>query len=116
MLKKIIITFSLFIIFMSSVFADISIELSSDKTSAIVNENFTLDIKVKNDWGKDLNIEDIKWIENFNKVSQRNYFTSSNINWVVNLETSLQFVVNWINPWEYSIWPVVLNDWEKKYS
>jgi hypothetical protein len=49
MFKKIIIIISLFIIFISSVFADISVELSSNKTSAIVNEDFTLDIKVKND-------------------------------------------------------------------
>lgn len=116
MFKKIIIIISLFIIFISSVFADISVELSSNKTSAIVNEDFTLDIKVKNDWGKDLNIESIGWIENFNKVSQRNFFSSSNINWVVTIETSLQFVLNWINPWEYIIWPVILNDWENKYS
>lgn len=116
MLKKIITTFLLFTIFIPFVFADTTIELSTDKLSVPVNEDFTLNVKIKNDWSKDLNVESITWIENFNKVSQKSIFNSSNINWVANVETSLQFVLNWINPWEYSLGPVVISDWKNKFS
>jgi len=121
MKKKILKIFSfvwLFLLFVTQTFA-MDANLSVDKNSSSINDLVNLRLKISSSEWWEIRVNEIKWLENFQKVGQSQSQSSSSqivvINWetqsktttTVNLDLQLKPLKNW----EFEIWPAILQSW-----
>lgn len=96
---------------------DVGIALNQREVS--VDDYFTLQIEVQMDDWKDLEVEEIKWLENFELISSSQSQASSTsisvINWkaetISKFVNSINLVLKPLNEWKFLLWPVVIR-WE----
>lgn len=118
MIKKISLLIILFISFFSSIYAfDATISTTKDKIN--LNDYTKLRIQVELRDEKNVEIKEIKWIENFDILSNTQWSSSSSnivvVNWQTKTETkSINYIDLTLSPkkaWNYILWPAVLTDW-----
>ena len=98
--------------------------LSVDKTQADINTPINLTIKINNDKQSDVKITEIKWLENFDIVWQRQFQSSSSQITIINWQTKSITTVNHTlilslqakKAWSYTIWPAILQVWNQTYK
>jgi hypothetical protein len=124
-MKKILLNFvicvSLFIWFLSNIFAfDANLQL--DKTEVNINDYINLRVEISSTEWWEIWITNIEWLEKFDLISQSQSQSSSTsmviINWKTQSETkstiNLDLTLKPKNKWEFTIWPAVLEEWTWK--
>lgn len=119
--KNLFISFSFVIITLSfsQSFALSSASLSIDKQNIDINDNVILNIVIKSDWWSEILIKDIKWMENFEVVSQSQSQSSNSqlevINWKTESKTEISHTLSLKLQakvkWEFEIWPAKIVEW-----
>jgi len=90
---------------------NISMSLASDKPHYDINENIDLTLTIKADQQVQAGVVSIKWVEQFDVVSQSNWTNIENINWAVNVLNQLKILLSAKAAWEYVIWPAQTQVW-----
>lgn len=121
-MRKIILTTSIFLASFFHIYA-FEADLSVDKNHLNINDTFLLQLKIS-DLEKDLNLGEIKWIENFSIISkwtsQRSSSKTVIINWKNERKSNTIITINYTlkakEKWDFVIWPVILSslDWDKE--
>jgi hypothetical protein len=124
-MKKILLNFvicvSLFIWFLSNIFAfDANLQL--DKTEVNINDYINLRVEISSTEWWEIWITNIEWLEKFDLISQSQSQSSSMsmvvINWKTQSETkstiNLDLTLKPKNKWEFTIGPAVLEEWTWK--
>lgn len=106
-MKKIILLLSIFC-FTQTYALTSSLEI--DKNKAQVDERVWLKLTINSWENEQINVKEIKWIENFDILGQSQSSSFSNINWKTNSVIELEFSLSPKKKWNYEIWPIVLND------
>jgi len=108
----------LFLLFVTQTFA-MDANLSVDRNSSSINDLVNLRLEISSSEWWEIRVNEIKWLENFQKVGQSQSQSSSSqivvINWktqsktttTVNLDLQLKPLKNW----EFEIWPAILQSW-----
>lgn len=118
MIKKISLLSILFISFLPNIYAfDATISATKDKIN--LNDYTKLRIQVELKDEKNVEIKEIKWIENFDILSNTQWSSSSSnivvVNWQTKTETkSVNYIDLTLSPkkaWNYILWPAILTDW-----
>ncbi len=107
-MRKLLITFGLFFLLISSCLADSSILLKSNKKIYDIDENIDLNIELKSDENKRFEI-DIKNLDEFVIVSQKQSQRISNINWRQNSIVNFSLWLQAPKKWKYILWPASTN-------
>ena len=120
-MKKIILTL---IIFSSISLKTFALDATLETTNKQIDINNPIDIKLTiesdetDSWA--IEIQNIKWLDNFDIVNQSQYQNSSTsisvIDWKTQKETKiknfLELSLKAKKSWDYTIWPVVIKSWE----
>jgi len=122
-MKKIIALFMMMLLFVSSVFA-FDASLSVDKTTSDINTPIQLTLTINNDQNWQVAVKEIKWLQNFDIVGQRQFQSSSSKVTIINWKTqsvnttvfTLLLSLSAKKGWNYIIWPAVLQVWKKEYK
>jgi len=104
-MKKIILTSLVFLLTIVSVFANTTIDFSSDKKNYNIEDTIHLSIKIDttNTWSTELNIE---WIDDFQVVGQSKRQSQININWNITSSFILQLSLLAQKSWKFTLWPI----------
>ncbi len=113
-IKKIIfliIIFTYFLFLNKIVFAESSLELIISDNEITLEDTFELDVKITADSSLGNSEILINWLNDFYKVSQKNYSSFTSINWKIeNTQTiELSFYPNEV--WEFEIGPAIIWEW-----
>lgn len=122
-MKKIIVWFMVFVFAISNVFA-FDASLSTNTTNANINNPIQLTLKLTIDQNAQVKIKQIKWLENFDVVWQRQFQSSSSQVTIINgqtksVNTTIYTVVLSLSAkkaWNYTIGPAILDVWNKEYK
>ena len=122
-MKKIIVWFMVFVFAISNVFA-FDASLSTNTTNANINNPIQLTLKLTIDQNAQVKIKQIKWLENFDVVWQRQFQSSSSQVTIINgqtksVNTTIYTVVLSLSAkkaWNYTIGPAILEVWNKEYK
>jgi len=126
MLKKIFKIWLILWLFFSVLFNVFAFDakLSLDKTESDINDYVKLRVKINSDMGWNIQITKIKWLENFDIVSQSQSQSSSTsmvvVNWKTqsktNMSINFDLVLKAKKKWKYTIWPAVLKKWKEEIT
>lgn len=117
-MKKII-KISLFIMFLilpSLLFAKTTISLQSNGTEFDINSPITLQANIVPEWWWEISIKWIWWLSWFQIVQQNQSQSYQTINGKTTAQINFILTVKAIAPWEYTIWPIVLQEWTQEVS
>ncbi len=110
MKKLLIIIFSIFLRF-NTVFAELNLILSSDKTNYAFDEvvKISLDLNTESWW----NIPSAKilWLESFSVLSQSSQTSLVYINWESQFKNTINLTLRPNSIWEFVIWPASIESW-----
>lgn len=118
MIKKISLLSILFISFLPNIYAfESNISVTKDKIDLDEYTKLRIQVELKDE--KNIEIKEIKWIENFDILSNTQWSSSSSnivvVNWQTKTETkSVNYIDLNLSPkksWNYILWPAVLTDW-----
>lgn len=90
---------------------NVTLSLASDKPHYDINENIDLILTIKADQQVNAGVVSIKWVDQFDIVSQSNWTNIENINWAVNVLNQLKISLSAKAAWEYVIWPAQTQIW-----
>lgn len=118
MMKKYIVLSLLFFCFYLDSYA-FEAQIKTDKDNYNINENIKFTLIVDLDDSKNIELESVKWLENFDIIStsssQKSTYSEKNINWKIEMISKQLLYVDYImkanKDGTFSLWPVVLNDW-----
>lgn len=93
-------------------------KISVDKENININENIKLNISISSNWNRNIDIKEIKWIENFEIISksesQSSSISSKAINWETKIENNTNYFLNIIltakEKWVFTIWPAIIEE------
>lgn len=96
------------------------INISTDKNHISKWETFNLKIEIEWDLSSNLKIWEIKWLENFEVLGKSQSQSSASKTVIINWQTqndsktiySIFYNLKWINQWNFTIWPISINDSE----
>lgn len=109
-----IITITILIMFFNlSVYAEQKLSMALDKTDIKINENFVVSIDVETTFSWDLEISNIKWLEQFITLWQENSNQVSIINWEKSSKYTLKISLQPTKSWDFEIWPAELKIWDE---
>lgn len=117
MKKKIIKILFLFpvLMFFCTTFA-LNMSLQIDTSQATVDDRVNLKLTIDSqEWGS-VQIDEIKWIENFEIVSQSQSSNFSSINGKITSTLSINFTLIPKKKGSYEIGPIILNDGKEKFE
>jgi len=109
--------FSIFI----NVFA-FGAKLSLDKNESDINDYVKLRVKINSSNWWNIKITNVKWLDNFDVISQSQSQSSSTsivvVNWKTesntNMSINFDLVLKAKKKWKYTIWPATLENWQEK--
>ncbi len=104
-MKQIIITFLVFSLSIISVFAETTLNFTSDKKDYNIEETIQLNISLSTDnaWENQISIE---WLDDFEVVGKRQSQSRKTINWASTTNFSLQLSLLARKAWKYTLWPI----------
>lgn len=114
--------FSLFLFVNTNAF---DVKIDSSEKEININDTFSLKIEVDLWNSKEVQINEIKWLENFQTISSSTSQSSSYKTQIINWETKkvskqisyISLILKPLEKWDFYLWPVLLSDWtEKKES
>ena len=116
MIKKILIFIWLFLLFIANIFA-FDANLKVDKTNLDINDVLNLRVELNSTEWWEIAIKQIKWLENFDLISQSQSQSSSSsvvvVNWKTQSETkttiNLDLILKPKTKWDFEIWPAILS-------
>lgn len=116
--RKIVCSVIVFLIFIPNLYS-FEAKISSDSREIFLNQTFTLNLEIDLEDSKNINIDRIEWIKNFEILwqsqSQQNNSRTTIVNWKTQTLTKQKLNINFVlkptEHWEYTIWPIVLSDW-----
>jgi len=106
---KILLTFFVFILTISSVFAEIKLIINTDKKEYNIEEDILFRINISSDENSSQLI--VNWLDNFQIVWRRQTQSNYNINWVQTSNLNLNLKLLSKKSWEYTLWPVSIKSW-----
>lgn len=110
-MKKITNTiFILISIFIFSISYWFDWKISVDSENIDINNPISLNISIDSTWSTNLNIKEIKWIENFDILSKTSSNNISIINWETKNNYSQSFVLQAKKDWEFVIGPAQIEE------
>jgi len=101
---KILLTFFIFILTISSAFAEIKLIINTDKKEYNIEEDIFFSINVSSNENSSELI--VNWLDNFQVVWKRQTQSNYNINWVQTSKFNLNLKLLAKKSWEYILWPV----------
>lgn len=112
-----------FLIFIPNIYS-FDANISTDSREIKMNETFSLNLKIGLKDSQNININRIKWIENFDLLwqsqSQQSKSRTTIINWKTDTISKQIVNVNYIlkpkESGEYVLWPIVLSEWNNIYN
>ena len=121
-MKKILLFLASILLF-SKVFA-LDVSLNVNKTKININNPFQLTIQINSDKNGNIQIKDIKWLNNFKIIWQSQYQTYSsslvNINWNIKQKITTNYNVVFTllpkNKWDFTLWPAIISFNNKIYK
>ncbi len=104
-MKQIIITFLVFTLSIMSVFAETTLNFTSDKKDYNIEETIQLNIQLSLD---DSAIDEMKiwWLDNFQVIAQNESTIQKNINGELISKAILQLSLLAKKSWDYTLWPI----------
>ncbi len=123
MKTKIIFWIVSFLIFIPNIYS-FDANISTDSRNIKLNETFNLNLKIDLKDSKNINIDRIKWIENFDLLwqsqSQQSRSRTTIVNWKTDTISKQIINVNYLlkakKSWEYVLWPIILSEWNNIFN
>lgn len=123
MKTKIIFLIVSFLIFIPNLYS-FEAYINTDSRDIKLNEKFNINLKIDLKDSKNIKINRIKWIENFDLIwqsqSQQSKSRTTIINWKTDTISKQIIDVNYLikpkKSWEYILWPIILSEWKNTYS
>jgi len=121
-MKKVLIFLASIFLFSKAFALDVS--LNVNKTKVNINNPFQLTIQISSDKNGNIQIKDIKWLNNFKIIWQSQYQTYSssliNINWKIKQKITTNYNVVFTllpkNKWDLTLWPAIISFNNKIYK
>lgn len=111
---KILFLFSLFIFFCTGFAFNTNLQIDTNKATVDDRVNLKLTIDSKNWWS--IQINEIKWIENFDIVSKSQSSNFSSINGEITSTLSINFTLIPKKKGSYEIGPIIMTDGKEKFE
>ncbi len=111
-MKRFFIIILITIISIASVFAETTINFSSDKKSYDIEDIIQLNVTINTDTPWDNQIY-IQWAETFQIISKRESHSSVNINGEKKSSVTLSLWLLAPDKWDYTLWPVTVSNWDE---
>jgi len=104
-MKKIILAFLVFLIMSASVFAETTLDFTSDKQNYDIEDTIHINIWLSTDssWENQISIN---WLDNFEVIWKRQSQSRKSINWKSSTQFNLQLSLLAKKSWEYTLWPI----------
>ncbi len=121
--RKIVCSVIVFLLFIPSLYS-FEANVSSNSREIFLNETFTVNLEIDLQDSKNININRIEWIENFEILWQSQSQQTNSRTTIVAWETQtfskqildINFVVKPLYDWDFTFWPIVLSDWNKEVT
>ena len=105
-------------------FANFESTINIDKNKIDINDSLNLTISIKTNVWWNIEISQVKWLENFDVLSQSQSQTSSSqisiLNWKTQNETLVNYNYNLVlqakKKWIFEIWPANITQWTNKIT
>ena len=108
-MKKIVLAFVFALIASSSVFAENTLDITTDSPQVTLGDTFNVSITLKSDGGVGVNKIDIAGMENFTDVSHTNSTRVSIIHWKTKSEMLLRLTLQAVKEGNFTLWPARVN-------
>lgn len=115
-MKKILIIFLSFILFLLPTYAetwDEDIVLSTQELKVKVNDTFNINFSINLDSSNNIWDITIEWIQKFSKLWESSSFRFESVNWINKWIYDKVIKLKPTQKWKFVVWPVIVNVWNK---
>ena len=98
------------------IYAESSVNMSTSELKVAIWGDFDLNIEIKSDSDKWINITSLSWLDNFNKLSTQSSESFQMINWKLSFWRNIKYTLRALTEGDFTIWPIIINDWIKEVT